>query len=330
MRKGVVVGKFYPPHRGHKFLIEKALAQVDHLTVIVCDNPTQTIPAELRAQWLREIHPSACVVVSPDDLPDDDSSAWAKRTIEILGGKPDVVFTSEDYGEPYSEALGCEHVQVDKARVAVPISATAIRANPLVHLDFLEPCVRAFYIPRITLVGAESTGKTTLAERLAQHFDAEWVAEYGREYSERKLVSRSEIPDYGGWTTEEFVHIASEQWDREEAAARRAKKLVICDTDAFATGIWHERYMGFASEEVSAIGRNLCNRIYLVLDPSVAFVQDGWRDGEHHRRWMHQRFIEELGKRKATFRLLTGGYENRLEDAIRIVSYALNSSKEEA
>ncbi|MBV9849921.1 MAG: adenylyltransferase/cytidyltransferase family protein [Armatimonadetes bacterium] len=61
--RGLVIGKFYPPHRGHKFLIETARAQVDHLTVIVCDRDTQTIPAERRAAWLREIHPDVDVTV---------------------------------------------------------------------------------------------------------------------------------------------------------------------------------------------------------------------------------------------------------------------------
>ena len=103
---GVVIGKFYPPHRGHKFLIDSALGQVDELTVIVCDLPGQSISAEQRAEWLREIHPSAKVVVTPDDLP-DEPEPWAKRTIEILGGRPDVVFTSETYGNDYARAMGC-------------------------------------------------------------------------------------------------------------------------------------------------------------------------------------------------------------------------------
>lgn len=61
MKRGLVVGKFYPPHRGHKFLIETALAQVDHLDIIVCVRLEQWIPGELRRQWLAEIHPTAHV-----------------------------------------------------------------------------------------------------------------------------------------------------------------------------------------------------------------------------------------------------------------------------
>ncbi len=162
---GVVIGKFYPPHNGHRFLIESALGQVDDLTVIVCDHPFQEISAETRANWLRGIHPTVRVVVTPDDLP-DEPQPWAKRTIEILGRNPDVVFTSEAYGEGYAKAMDCRHVLVDIDRNAVPISATKIRSAPLDCLEYLEPCVRAHYVKRVVLLGVESTGKSTLAKDL--------------------------------------------------------------------------------------------------------------------------------------------------------------------
>jgi cytidyltransferase-like protein len=77
---GVVIGKFYPPHRGHKYLIDTALAQVEHLTVIVCDTPGQTIPAALRANWIQEIHPRATVMVIDDRYDERDSRVWAENT----------------------------------------------------------------------------------------------------------------------------------------------------------------------------------------------------------------------------------------------------------
>jgi hypothetical protein len=77
-------------------------------------------------------------------------------------------------------------------QVIYPISGTAVRSNPLGCWDFLEPPVRAWYAKRICLVGAESTGKTTLAQMLAERYQTVWVPEYGREYSERKLSEEGE------------------------------------------------------------------------------------------------------------------------------------------
>jgi HTH-type transcriptional repressor of NAD biosynthesis genes len=311
MRKGLVIGKFLPPHKGHKHLIDTALSQVDQLTILVCDKLGQPISGELRGEWLRTIHPEAEVIVIPDELPDDDSKAWADNTRRVLGYVPDVVFTSEDYGVPYSRFLGCEHVLVDRDRVAVPCSGTMIRERPLDHLEFLEPVVRAHFVKRVCLVGAESTGKTTLAERLAREFDTVWVPEYGRDYTWMKL-------DWGEdeWTTTDFDHIAAMQWEMEERAAGVANKILICDTDAFATGIWHERYMGFASEIVDSTGWQSKCDLYLVSDVAGApFVQDGIRDGEQIRLWMHDRFVEELESRGWAYKVLSGGWEERFSQA---------------
>lgn len=239
-RVGVVIGKFYPPHRGHKYLIDTAAAAVEELTVIVCGKAEQLINGDLRAAWLRAIHPTARVLAIDDHYPDDDSRLWAALTVGWLGGPPDVVFTSEGYGDAYARYLGCDHILVDRARRIVPCSGTAIRADPLAHWAYLEPPVRGFLAKRVCLVGAESTGKTTLAAALAAHYRTAWVPEYGREYAEAKLARG----EYDAWTSDEFTQIAAEQCRREDAAACQSAGLLICDTDAFATSIWHRRYLG--------------------------------------------------------------------------------------
>jgi HTH-type transcriptional regulator, transcriptional repressor of NAD biosynthesis genes len=314
-RVGVVIGKFYPPHRGHGYLIDTALAAVDELTVIVCGKPEQAIPVELRAAWLRELHPAARVLAIDDWYPDDDSRLWAELTIGWLGRAPDVVFTSEDYGEAWARHLGCRHVLVDRARRVVPCSGTAIRRDPLAAWDYLEPPVRAFLAKRVCVVGAESSGTTTMARALAAHYDTAWVPEYGREYSELK-VARG---DFGTWTTDEFVHIAAEQCRREDEAAHRANRLLICDTDAFATGIWHRRYVGSRAPAVEAIADGRRYDLYLLTDADIPFVQDGLRDGEHIRRWMHDLFAAELAAQGRPYALLAGPHEARLARAVGLI-----------
>ncbi len=311
-RRGVIVGKFYPPHRGHKYLIDTGRSQVDSLTVLLCWKPGENPPGWLRAEWLREIHPDVNVIALEDTLPDDDSKAWAENTIKVLGYVPDVVFTSEDYGYPYAAFMGCEHVQVDKARRVMPISGTAVRANPLKNWNFLEPCVRAFYAKRVCLVGAESTGKTTLAAALAGHYHTNWVAEYGREYSEEKMRAA----DPSMWQSAEFETIAREQNRLEDAAARQANRLLICDTDAFATSIWHRRYLQKRSPAVEALAAPRRYDLYLLTGVNIPFVQDGTRDGELIREWMHQAFVEELEVTGRPYKLVSGSPEERLRQSI--------------
>jgi NadR type nicotinamide-nucleotide adenylyltransferase len=321
MKRGIVIGKFYPPHKGHSYLIDSAMTSVDKLTVIVCDKKGQLIPGQLRAKWLKEMHPAAEVIVIDDILADDDSKGWAEYTIRTLGYVPDVVFTSEDYGDSYAKHMGCLHVLVDKDRKKVPISATKIRENPLDNWQYLSPSVRAYFAKRVVVLGAESTGTTTTAKLLAEHYKTCWVPEFGRTYSEGKMVVGANL----GWQSEEFSFIANEQNRMEDELARACNKILICDTDSFATTLWHERYMGYMSSEVAAFSNGRQYEHYFLTDVDIPFVQDGLRDGEHIRKDMHRRFVDELEKNNKPYTILSGSIEDRMKKAYQVCDALLKS-----
>jgi NadR type nicotinamide-nucleotide adenylyltransferase len=322
MITGFVVGKFFPPHRGHKHLIDTARRQVDRLVVLLPHHASQRIPGEIRKQWLEEIHRDCEIHLVPDEL-ENEAEAWAEFTIRHLGAAPDVVFTSEDYGPRFAQLMGSRHVMVDRDRSTVPISGTAVRNAPLEHLDFLEPCVRAYFVRRVVLIGAESTGKTTLAALLAKRFNTVWVAEYGREYWEKKVAGLSMSDPLPDWTSGEFIEIATEQQRRENALARTANKVLIADTNAFATGTWHERYMNCRCAAVDEIGQRDRVDLYLLTEPDFPFVQDGWRDGQHIRDWMHERFVVETERTGVMTVRLSGSIESRIETASSAIDQVL-------
>jgi NadR type nicotinamide-nucleotide adenylyltransferase len=301
---------------------------------MLCHHVTQAIPGEVRAAWLRELHPDCEVHLVPDEL-EDDSQQWADFTRAYLGFAPDVVFSSEDYGPRFAALLGARHVMVDRPRATVPISATSVRADPLAHLAMLAPCVRAWFVRRVVVIGAESTGKTTLTRALAAHHATACVLEYGREHWEQKVAGLP-MPGAPGadpeaplpaWSDDEFVHIAAEQQRREELAARAADRVLFCDTNAFATGTWYERYRGGRDPRVDAIGARDRVDLYLLTAPDVPFVQDGFRDGEHLRGWMHQRFREQLDAAAAAggapYVVLDGPHPGRWPRALAAVDELL-------
>lgn len=315
-QRGIVIGKFYPPHQGHKYLIDTARSQCEQLTVIVCWKKSQLISGVERARWIQEIHPDAQVKLLDDDrLADDDSEAWAKNTIDILGFTPDAVFTSESYGDPYASFMGCVHVLVDKDRTYIPLSATMVRSNPTKYAQLLEPCVRAYFVRRVCVLGAESTGTTTLSKDLAKYYKTTWVPEYGRFYSEGKLFSDTNA----NWRTDEFIKIAKAQGVLEDSLAEVSNGLIICDTDAFATGLWHERYMGKRSPQVEAIAVRRKYDLYILTGDEIPFEQDGTRDGEHIRHDMHKRFIERLNEEGKNYVIVTGSSEERLKKAVVVI-----------
>lgn len=311
---GLVIGKFLPPHRGHKLLIDAATAQSEKAVVMVCAKPTDPIPGELRGQWLQEIHPTARVMVIDDRYDENDSRVWAENTIRWLGRAPDAVFTSEAYGDRYAALMGSQHIAVDKPRGRVPISGTAVRRDPFAHWDFIEPPVRGWFAKRVCVLGAESTGTTTLAKALAEQLHTVWVEEYGRDYSAMKLAHGDPT-----WRTEEFTLIAEEQTRREDAAARQANRVLICDTNAFATALWHRRYLGGRSQAVEGIARRGRCDLYLLTGDEVPFVQDGLRDGEHIRHTMHRWFEEALARQGMPWHVLRNSHEERLREALGLV-----------
>ena len=321
---GVTIGKFLPPHNGHHLLIETALEQCERLVVIVCWKADDFIPGPTRAAWLREAHPDAEILIIDDrpEYDDDDSRMWAELTLGWLGQKPDAAFTSEQYGARWAHFMGCQHVCVDLNREQIPLRATWIRADPRAYLGAVSPAVRAHFVPRVVVLGAESSGTTTLARALAAHFQTVWVEEYGREYCEKYWSG----PDYA-WRSEEFEAIAREQQKREDAAARRAHRVLICDTNAWATRLWHHRYLGHFSPAVEAIAAQGRADLVLLTDANIPFVQDGIRDGEAIREAMHARFVAELEAQNVPWVLVSGDYQTRLKRAVEAIEERIKAEE---
>ena len=309
---GVVIGKFLPLHRGHEFLIATARAQVRQLSIIVCERPTDLVPGEIRAGWIRELFPDARVLLVRDEYDQDDSSLWARLTVEWLGFVPDAAFTSENYGQHWARFMGCTHVLVDLDRARFPVSGTRVRENPRASWEFLTAPAREYFALRVCVLGAESSGTTTLARALARELETNWVEEYGREFCALKY-GRGDFE----WHSEEFALIAREQNRQIDAAARTCNRVVVCDTDAFATRLWHHRYLGFWSPEVERIARESKKPDLVVLtSPDIPFVQDGLRDGEHVRGAMHEQFIQELNSCNANWMIARGSVEERITQVL--------------
>jgi HTH-type transcriptional regulator, transcriptional repressor of NAD biosynthesis genes len=331
---GLVIGKFYPPHAGHHYLIGTAAANCCWLTVLVAPSTVESIPLVLRLRWLRELHPGVRFVGVIDDHPVDygDPAVWDAHCAlfrEAVGDRHfDVVFTSEQYGAELARRFSATHFLLDPDRSTVPVSGSAVRADPVRHWHHLAPPVRAWFARRVVVLGAESTGTTTLARDLALAFgerggaygSTRWVPEYGRALTERKLTAlRVGTPDASVfdliWTPEDFLEVALAQNAAEDAAAREGGPILVCDTDSWATAVWQERYLGFVSPEVRDAARR--PDLYLLTDhEGVPFEDDGLRDGEHVRAWMTGRFRELLATTGVPVVELRGSPQERLAVAL--------------
>ncbi|GCE77760.1 AAA family ATPase [Cellulomonas biazotea] len=331
-RHGLVIGKFYPPHAGHLALVRAAQARCDRVTVQVLGSSQESLPAEVRAGWLRDELPGAHVVAGLDDEPVDYASetAWRAHTTiieDLLDAPVDALFSSDGYGEELARRLGARWVQVDPDRRGTPVSARAVRADPAAYWWALPAPVRSWFVRRVVVLGAESTGTTTLAEALTAHLGLPTVAEFGREWSEVRPGGFT-----APWHTAEFDLIAREQARVEDdAAARTPVPLLVCDTDVLATALWHERYVGTASPSVRALAARRVPDLYVLTGDEIPFVQDGLRDGEHVRHAMQDRFRAVLAERHAAggapWVEVRGDPASRLDQALALVEPLLRTPR---
>jgi NadR type nicotinamide-nucleotide adenylyltransferase len=163
-------------------------------------------------------------------------------------------------------------------------------------------------VKRVCLLGAESTGKTTLARTLAAEYDTIWNPEFGRPYTE---IGRN--PD-APWTSDEFTHIARIQCWYEDTLARSAREVLFCDTDAFTTAVFHEVYLGaptVAFEELTSRQYDL----FLVCGLDAPWRHDGIREFEDQRRWMHERYLERARTSGSPWLLVVGPVDVRIAAA---------------
>lgn len=303
---GLACGRFMPLHTGHEHYIHFARGWVDELTVILFSYPGDPISGEVRAGWLHEAFPSVNVLhrtVEPPARDDPDFwLRWANTLRGLMPKVPDYFFTGDIRAARITKHLGATHVLVDAARDAVPISATQIRERPLAHWRYLPACVRPHYVRRVSLLGPESTGKTTLARKLAAHFETVFVPEYARQTAQ-SLGRPFAFGDVAG--------IARSQLAAEDSLARQANRVLFTDTDVRALRMWSERLFDRCPPSVAEAATARRSGLTLVTSPDVPFVGAGAMDQPAMRRAFFTRAVAEAQATSDRVVVLSGSWDDR-------------------
>lgn len=320
MRRGLIVGKFMPLHRGHQLLIESALAQVDDLSIVVYDSKPGGVyplmPIEKRIQWIAKLYPQVENIIPRQDplegsvmtQDEKDEPKWAQLYADDLSflGSFDRVFSSEEYGEPFAAALGAKSVIVDEARKMLPISGTEIRENVYELRGWLDPVVYRSLIQKVVFVGTESAGKSTLAKAMAQELDTLWVHEYGRELWEAQNLTGS---------FHDLWKIAQNHYRREEAAVLHSRDFLFCDTNPWTTLQWSLMYNNTADARLyDLVERTKNEYTWILCDNDFAWVDDGTRElvGNKSNDFQNQ-IVDALFKLRVSATNISGTVEERIE-----------------
>ena len=158
---------------------------------------------------------------------------------------------------------------------------------------------------RVVVTGSECTGKTTIAQALAAHYQTVWVPEFARRF----VIDKGAAPGY-----EDVEAIARGQIALEDKRAEKAFRLLMQDTDLLSTILYSHHYYGDCPYWIEVALEKRAADLYLLTDIDIPWVPDGeLRDRGDRREEMHELFRSALIDRRLTFAEIRGSHGERLE-----------------
>jgi HTH-type transcriptional repressor of NAD biosynthesis genes len=166
----------------------------------------------------------------------------------------------------------------------------------------METIARSDRLIRVVLIGSESTGKTVLARELADHYGAELVPEFVRDFAMQK-ASPIELADTDA--------IAHGQMALEDEHAKRATRLLIQDTDLLSTVVYSGHYYGKCPAWIADVAHERRPDLYLLLEIDVPWVPDDVRDRGTRREEMQRLFRDAVARSGSAYAVIEGTWEQR-------------------
>lgn len=214
-----------------------------------------------------------------------------------------------------ADLLKATFIPFDMQRDIVPISATQIRIDPVNNWDYLSAAAKRDSLQRICVFGPESTGKTTLCQRLAEHFDTIYVPEYARLIIEAKKTI--EEPD--------MLTIALGQKALEDSLAARANRFLFCDTDPLATSIWQRWLFKRENAAINDLAMQTQYDLYLLTEPDLPWVADSVRYFEGRGDEFFEDCVKTLEKYGKHYARIKGHKSARTSCAIEAINNHLDA-----
>ena len=174
-------------------------------------------------------------------------------------------------------------------------------------------------IIKIVLFGPESTGKTTLSEQLARHYNTVWVPEFARAYLQDKWNNERKTCE-----PQDLLPIAAGQMRLENNLTKKTSDILICDTDLLETKVYAEAYyVGHCDPILQKYALENNYDLYILTNIDIPWEKDDLRDKPNEREEMFQYFKDTLEKHHRNYILVTGSKKKRLQTAIEHIDKLL-------
>jgi len=326
MIKGIIIGKFMPLHKGHKWCIQEGIQLSDDFTVYIDDFDPEPfgdgyLSLNDRCNIIKkEFGDTINVVCSKNKNPQDPSEAedfwdiWKNIIIDAVGSVPDFIIGSEEYIHKLAEAIGCKAIILDIERNNFPISATEIRADISSKWDMLPCATQNYFKKRICILGPESTGKTTISKKVADKFNMEYIPEFAMDFLQtidRELVF------------EDMTTILYGQF--RNMRKMRGEAYIISDTDAITTKIWSKKLFGKYPKMIDYYMNSQKFDLYILMNlENYDFVDIKGRyfDDINIQKWFFNEFVKELEQYNKNYIIVEG---SSWEDKEKFINEAISA-----
>ena len=165
---------------------------------------------------------------------------------------------------------------------------------------------------KIAITGPESTGKSTLSEKLAHHYNTNFVPEYSRSYLENFV---------GQYTENDVVEIAKGQHNLILEEEKKSSKILIADTEVIVCKIWVEYVFKHSNTTIDNLLKKQDFDLYLLCDIDLPWVYDPLRENPDidERKELFEIYRNTLEQMKVPFEIVSGDNDERVNNAIKII-----------
>ncbi|MBE6346725.1 MAG: ATPase [Lentimicrobiaceae bacterium] len=165
---------------------------------------------------------------------------------------------------------------------------------------------------KIAITGPESTGKSTLSEKLAHHYNTNFVPEYSRSYLENFV---------GQYTENDVVEIAKGQHNLIIEEEKKSSKILIADTEIVVCKIWVEYVFKHSNTTIDNLLKKQDFDLYLLCDIDLPWVYDPLRENPDidERKELFEIYRNTLEQMKVPFEIVSGDNDERVNNAIKVI-----------
>ena len=313
---GLFVDSFPILHKGHELCLKYAKSKVDKLMAIIYDNEDSKIPLPIRSNWIRTLYPDIEVIESWFNLEGECTTEAQKEFLnKQLREKVISCFaTTESNLEHLCSTLGCTDIINQEIKKRMQKATTRISQDNHGNIGRMNSVVYKDLITNVAFVGAQSTGKSTIAEAMAKKYNTNFMFEYGRYHWDVYQKDRIE-------SIEQIEEITERHLAMEDERLKTANKYLFTDTCPIVTLRYAYDWHGKASNKLLQYAREAENRydIIFLCGDDIPYADTPERDGVEQRNSFQNQIKTELLLRKIPYIELRGTLQERMETVTRVL-----------